>query len=281
MPRNSSARGAIFTAGLGFGVAAGVALGTLVIAPNLPGHDIDTGSAPALGVENPNQQDSSDNAPDPEPATNVAGTLTNRPVLVFRTENAPQSSFDELERQLENAGAINAGTITLNDRFFASDVDGVTRVAQLLAQALLLNPQTGEPKAPTEDRARALQTLRDTGFIDYEDATILPTQGVVLLTGDPAEEQAVANQAEFLDAMARGGGAPVAAGPVSGAGGKGLLGKLRSEGGDISTVDSVEAPGAATSVVLAVAERIAGRSGHYGVAGDADARTPAPGQDNE
>lgn len=279
MRRNSSGRGAIFTAGLGFGVAAGVALGALVIAPNIPGSDASAGQS-AQAAEDP--------ATAPEPATSsaqpaeedlaelVAGALADRPVLVFRTADADEAAQEELQQLLADSGAIDAGTITLNDKYFASDAEGVTKVSELLATALLLNPETGEPEAPTEDRARALQTLRDTGFIDYEDGTILPTQGVVLLTGEAGEENTVANQARFLDAVDRAGGATVAAGPIESAEDGALIASLRAEGARTSTVDSFGEPWAAASVVLAVAQRIGGESGNYGAAESADARTPEP-----
>ncbi|AIT61027.1 copper transporter [Corynebacterium doosanense] len=279
MRRNSSGRGAIFTAGLGFGVAAGVALGALVIAPSIPGADTSAGQS-AQAAEDP--------ATAPEPTTSsaqpteedsaelVAGALADRPVLIFRTADADEAAQEELQHLLAGSGAIDAGTITLNDKYFASDAEGVTKVSELLATALLLNPETGEPEAPTEDRARALQTLRDTGFIDYEDGTILPTQGVVLLTGKAGEENTVANQARFLDAVDRAGGATVAAGPIESAEDGALIATLRAEGARTSTVDSFGEPWAAASVVLAVAQRIGGESGNYGAAESADARTPEP-----
>lgn len=278
MRRNSTGRGAVFTAGLGFGVAAGVALGALVIAPNIPGADAPATSDSAAGsTENPGGDTSASAAPE-EPgqdeAEQVDGVLADRPVLVFRTADADAAAQEQLERLLASSGAIDAGTITLNDEYFASDSEGVTKVSELLGTALLLDPKTGEPEAPSEDRARALQTLRDTGFIDYEDGTILPTQGIILLTGDSVDPAAVDNQASFLDAMDRAGGATVAAGPAGAADDAALLGKLRAATSRTSTVDSADEPWAAASVVLAVAERIAGESGNYGAAGNADARTP-------
>lgn len=277
MRRNSSGRGAIFTAGLGFGVAAGVALGALVIAPNIPGSDTSTGQS-AQEAEDPatapEPSTSSAQPAEEDPAELVAGALADRPVLVFRTADANEAAQEELQQLLADSGAIDAGTITLNDKYFASDAEGVTKVSELLAAALLLNPETGEPEAPTEDRARALQTLRDTGFIDYEDGTILPTQGVVLLTGEASDENTVANQARFLDAVDRDGGATVAAGPIESAEDGALIATLRAEGARTSTVDSFGEPWAAASVVLAVAQRIGGESGNFGAAESADARTP-------
>lgn len=279
MRRNSSGRGAVFTAGLGFGVAAGVALGALVIAPNIPGAE-NTADNSATSTQRP--AESSEPAPtsaqpaEEDPAEDVAGVLADRPVLVFRTADADEAAQEELQGVLAASGAIDAGTITLNDKYFASDAEGVTKVSELLATALMLNPETGEPEAPTEDRARALQTLRDTGFIDYADGTILPTQGVLLLTGEASDENTVANQARFLDAMDRAGGATVAAAPVGSAEDGALIAALRNDDARTSTVDSFGEPWAAASVVCALAQRIDGESGHYGAADSADARSPEP-----
>lgn len=263
MPTNSSGKGGIFTAGLGFGVAAGVALGALVIAPHLPGPESDAASV--TQADQAGEDGGADLLREIGPDL-VAGALAERPVMILRTPDADPAVVDELSSLLATAGAIDAGAVTLTDSFFDSP-------DEKFAPAILLDPQTGEQLVPTEERAATLQALRGDGRIDYADGTILPAQAVVLVSGsDSAASDA---QAQLLAEIDADGGATVALGPAAGE--KTLLDALRTSDAETSTVDGAGEPWAQVAAVLAVAERIAGGSGDYGTGDKAQARIPALG----
>lgn len=300
-------RGGFITAGLGFGVAAGVALGALVIAPNLPYE------AGASGATDQEEQEA-DVSPTEEFAVAQLGaandmvsqlapgvsegTLADRPVLQLRTTDAETSGLDATRDLMTGAGAIDAGTIVLNPKFFSpagadelksiaastlpagaelstESLSSGTHAGQLLAAALLLDPETGEPMASTEDRALVLQSLRDAEFIDYPDGTVLPAQAIMLATGTGSDDLVVDNQVDFATALQDSGAVTVATGTIEAAADEAFLGRLRAADTAVSTVDSIGQPWAQFSVLLATVEQISGgESGDYGAAAAVDAPTP-------
>lgn len=306
MARNRNrGRGGFITAGLGFGVAAGVALGALVIAPNTPGV---AGSEPAQQEETEGDVSRTEeiavaqlgvaNDMVAQLAPGVAeGTLAERPVLQLHTADANAESLDATRDLMTGAGAIDAGTIVLNPKFFSpagadelktiaattlpagaelstESLSSGTHAGQLLAAALLLDPETGEPLAATEDRALVLQSLRDAEFIDYPDGTILPAQAFVLASGAGTDDLVVDNQVDFATAFKDSGAATVATGTIEAAADEAFLGRLRADEAAVSTVDSISQPWAQLSVLLATVEQIAGGNGDYGAAAAVDAPTP-------
>lgn len=314
MAKRRSGRGGVLVAGLGLGVAAGVALGTLVLAPNIPSENNSAVEASAA-AEPPTKQSpeaEEGHAPDQEgwsqpdddavaalgPAL-VAGSLEERPVLVVRTADSDESGTDRLAELAGQAGAVDAGRIVLTEKFFdresadelrsladnslpagaelsAKSTSSGMHAGELLAAALLLDPDSAEPQASTEDRQLVLTTLREAGFIEYEEGTIRPAQGVLLATGDSAEPPAAA---EFAEALKAGGAATVVTGPRTSAD-DGVIAVLREEGSQVSTVDTAEQSWARVSAVLALAEQMGGGAGAYGLGDGADGTVPTPG-DND
>lgn len=298
--------------GLGFGIAAGVLLGTLVIAPNMPEgsgptigaarQDVDTANARADIAEA--QAASADSVVAELAVSAVQGVLADRPVLVIRTADAVAEDVAGVDKLLADAAAVNAGTITLGEDFFTSvgadqlktivantlpagaqlsedRLDPGLHAGEALGSALLLNPESGEEQATSEERALLLQALRDPRFLDYEDGTILPAQVIVVVTGDSdgsgEESLAARNLADFVTALdARGNGA-VLAGRIHTAADTGAVGILRANPENaVSTVDSVDRAVGRMATVLSVREQLAGESGSYGSAESAEAASPAP-----
>ncbi|WP_018295440.1 copper transporter [Corynebacterium lubricantis] len=292
--------------GLGFGVALGVALGTLVIAPALNiGGPVASEQATAQPADNQAdtqaaeaQAQAADEVVAGSSSELVADTLTDRPVVVLVASDAPPESVDAVTDLLDQAGALNSGQITLTEKFFDQDsTDELMSLisntlpagAQLsednlspgihagesLGSALMYDPETGEPLSSVADRALVLQTLREQGFIDYEDGTVLPAQGAVVLTGDGESEHAASVLADFATALSTRGDAVVAAGGESAAAGEGAIGQLRAEGPtDVSTVDSLDRAWAQVATVLALQEQFTGGAGAYGVAENTDSVMP-------
>ena len=315
MTKKKSGRAGYWWAGLGWGVAAGVALGTLVLAPNLPGAGAGGGAttvqaqldeATRAAEINAVQADVSDDAVGQLIPGVVADTLVRRPVLVMSTADADAKDVDAVRWLLGAAAADDAGHIRLTEKFLDRDhadelktlvtstlpagaqlsedsLHPGTHAGEALGSALLLDPGTAEPAASSADRAVVLQSLREAGFIDYPDGTIRPAQVVVVITGanDGSGEGgfAAGTLANFSMALDGRGNGVVLAGRVESAADRGAIGLVRAnESGvaNVSTVDSLEREFARGATVLAVTEQLAGEAGVYGAAAEATAAMPDP-----
>lgn len=307
----SRGRGALFIAGIAFGVAAGTAFGTYVLAPNLPENSdpnapssADLAAAEETAAVNGVQADQADSIIGHIVEDLVAGQLQDRPVLIMHTTDAEQTDIDDVAWLLQRAGAVNAGRIQLEEEFFNQDnadqlksivtntlpagaqlsetqLDPGTHAGEALGSGLMLNPESGEPQASTAERALLLGALRDTGYISYEDGTILPGQVVVLVTGDSdgtgESSYAAESQSLFARALDSRGSGVVVAGRIHTAADTGVIGRLRANpdaAANVSTVDSVGRTWGKMATVLSVRDELAGQSGAYGSAASAEAASP-------
>ena len=304
--------------GLGFGAALGIALGTLVIAPNM-----DSGSGPGgestsevrekygkLVLDNniaEAQLDSADSVMGDLGRYVVDGSLAQRPVMVVSMPDADDADVKAVKDLLGSADSTDAGSIKLTEKFVAQEsadkllslvtttlpagakldkkkIDSGTHAGQALAAGLMMDAETTEPLASVDDRATLLRALRDAGYIDYKDGTILPAQAVVVVGGGmtPGEEDdsaaakyAIDTTVNFLEGFDSVDTAMVYAGRVESAGDDGVLDKLRADKTKISTVDSIDHPVSQMASVLAVKEQLDGGHGVYGSAANADSAAPA------
>ncbi|WIM68783.1 copper transporter [Corynebacterium breve] len=326
MASRKSGRAGWLLSGLGFGIAGGVALGTLVLAPameagssNSASSEIAPGSSES-DIAEPKKSEADEKAIEIADAQAeaadgviadfasdaVGGSLDQRPVLILRTADADAADVEAVARFVEQAGAEDSGQITLTEKFFDKDqADGLKSIvantlpagAQLsedkmapgvhagesLGAALMYDPETSEPIASVDDRALVLQTLREDGYIDYEDGTIRPAQGIILVSGDSdgAGEGSFAAKmlVDVATALDSRGNAVVLAGRIHSASDDGAIGILRADAdgaGKVSTVDSVDRVWGQMATVLALREQIDGGSGSYGAAASAEASSPAP-----
>ncbi len=313
MARNSSGVGGWLVAGLGFGVAAGVALGALVIAPNIPDGD-STGPSVSQGDVDGAREDaeiaeaqaaSADSVIAELADDAVEGALTDRPVMVMHSASALPEDVDAVAGLLDASGAVDAGRITLGESFFTQagadqlksivantlpagaqlsteNLDPGTHAGEAMGSALMLNPESGEEQATSDERALLLTTLRDSGFVDYEDGTILPAQIVVLVVGDSdgagEDSFAARNVASFARALDSRGNGAVLSGRIRTAADTGPVGLIRADeqaAEAVSTVDSVDRAWGRMATVLAAREQLDGEAGAYGSAASAEAATPA------
>lgn len=304
--------------GLGFGAALGIAVGTLVIAPNM-----DSGSGPGgestsevrekygkLVVENniaEAQLDSADSVMGDLGRYVVDGSLAQRPVMVVSMPDADDADVKAVKDLLGSADSTDAGSIKLTEKFVAQEsadkllslvtttlpagakldkkkIDAGTHAGQALAAGLMMDAETTEPLASVDDRATLLRALRDAGYIDYKDGTILPAQAVVVVGGgmtpgekddSAAAKYAIDTTVNFLEGFDSVDTAMVYAGRVESAGDDGVLDKLRADKTKISTVDSIDHPVSQMASVLAVKEQLDGGHGVYGSAANADSAAPA------
>ena len=304
--------------GLGFGAALGIALGTLVIAPNM-----DSGSGPGgestsevrekygkLVLDNniaEAQLDSADSVMGELGRYVVDGSLVQRPVMVVSMPDADDADVKAVKDLLGSADYTDAGSIKLTEKFVAQEsadkllslvtttlpagakldkkkIDAGTHAGQALAAGLMMDAKTTEPLASVDDRATLLRALRDAGYIEYKDGTILPAQAVVVVGGGmtPGEEDdsaaakyAIDTTVNFLEGFDSVDTAMVYAGHVESAGDDGVLDKLRADKTEISTVDSIDHPVSQMASVLAVKEQLDGGHGVYGSAANAESAAPA------
>ncbi|WKD61118.1 Copper transporter MctB precursor [Corynebacterium ciconiae DSM 44920] len=309
----SSGSASVAVAGVAFGVAAGVLLGTYALAPNLPGDSVGTlkseSSKKVDQLESQSkiaaaQADAADSVAQNVAEAVVQGTLTDTPVLVLRTHDAVGEDFDVINDLLEKAGASSAGSIKLDEKFFSPEgadklksiitntlpagaqlseerMDPGYHAGEALAQALLRKPDSEEGRASDADRDALLEALKEAGYVDFDDGGFTPAAAVVILSGDSqdSEEGAVAakNIAEFAEAMDGGEGATVLAGRYSAAAENGPVGIARDTAEiaeTVTTVDSINRSYARMSVVLAVKQQLEGGSGAYGAAPNAEAAHP-------
>ncbi|MEX3514223.1 MULTISPECIES: copper transporter [unclassified Corynebacterium] len=298
-------------AGLGFGVAAGVALGALVLAPSMDTTQAGGGTSDSSDYEKAVQDkeiaraqaNSSDSVVREFSADTVRDTLSDRPVLVISTPDAADGDLRGLQSLLHSAGAPKAGHLKLTEDFFTQDkadelksivantlpagaklsedkISPGTHAGQALGAAMLMDPDDAQPLASVDDRAQLLQALRKAGFIDYEDGTMRPAQAVLLVTGSEKEGYATETLGTFAEALEEVGGNTVLAGRVEQAAPDGVIGSLRGSDSQVSTVDSVDRSFARMAAVLAIAEQLDGGHGAYGSAASAEAAAPAKPESN-
>jgi len=143
--------------GLGFGVAAGVALGTLVLAPNMPEGSGRNTAELAAAEERADiaeaQASSADSVVGDLAAGAVHDTLGDRPVLVLRTADAAEEDVAGVATLLAQAGAVDAGTITLAEQFLtAQGADQLKSIVPTPCRPVRSSPRTASTRACTPGR---------------------------------------------------------------------------------------------------------------------------------
>lgn len=312
MPGKTGGRTGLVVAGIGFGLAVGVAFGTLGLAPNLAG-----AAGPATGSASQDREQLEQQAKINEAQANsadavmaeisrpaVADALSSHSVLIMRTNDAADEDVAALRALLRNSGADFAGGIKLEQRFFSQDgadtlktivtntlpagaqlsennLEPGTHAGEALGSALLLKKDEDTAQAAPGERDALLTALRDGGFISYEEGTISPAQVVLIVTGDSdgsgGATFAAHNLASFTQALDHRGSGAVLAGRIHAASDTGAIGLVRAAAGEHkpSTVDSVGREWGRVAALYALRERVDGGSGDYGSAASAEAASPA------
>lgn len=250
-------RGALVLAGLAWGTALGVALGSLVIAPAL-----EEVRGTAEGTEqaesaNPRAEEAEAQAEEAnallaeESGTILADSLKGSAVIVLRAPGAAADDAARIRELLDAAGADNAGEVTLTEKFLAQgsadqlgsiiantlpagaqlsvDARSPSRHAGQSLAAALFSDGAGSARATPEDRGFVLSTLAEAGFLEYTGADLAAADAAVIVGGPDGEDSfadgALADFAAGLDAES----APVVL-ALPGAGNDGVAGALASRG---------------------------------------------------
>ncbi|KXW62767.1 channel-forming protein [Mycolicibacterium phlei DSM 43072] len=225
----------------------------------------------------------------------VRDALGGKSVVLFRTPDAADDDVDAVARLVAEAGGSVTGTVALTQQFVDANaaekllsvvnspivpagrqlsttaVDQGSQAGDLLGIALLIDR---DPKVvPVDDVSRdtVLATLRDTGFITYDDR-VGAADGAVIVTGGPLGDDA-GNRGATVARLAAGlsphGAGTVIAGRDGSGSGTGAVAVVRSDAAlanAVSTVDDVDSQSGRITTVLAVADLInGGRTGQYGI----------------
>jgi hypothetical protein len=218
----------------------------------------------------------------------LAGRLASAKVLILATD-AGQDNVEPVARMLGLAGATVTGRIVLRDQFLDPgqtdalldlattalpptvagglpvSADGVSASAALLA-AVLLNPSAAVTPA---DQHAVLVAYASRNYLTGADSVTAPSDVVVLMTGPPDTGPAAglrnAALLSVVDRFDQAGHVVVAAPTDTGSGN--VVAQLRAGAhrSTVSTVDNVGTPQGRLVTAWAVAEQLAGRSGHFGV----------------
>ena len=208
-------RAGLIAAGLGWGLALGVALGALVLAPAMPG-SVDLGFSEFKPEAKANvdeealaaaegRAEEADDLLAQESGSIVSGALKDVAVTIVRTAEADADDVESVRWLLNAAGASDSGELTLTERFTdqagadelstivantlpsgaqlsVQDRSPGTHAGESLAAVLLSDGASGESKTSPEDRTLVLETLQQAGFIEFS-GSLVPAEAIVIVDG--------------------------------------------------------------------------------------------------
>ncbi|PLA34925.1 copper transporter [Corynebacterium amycolatum] len=216
-----------FTAGVtgaALGVAAGAALGAYVLNPAGAGIDFGTGAASerdeavARADAQQARADEANRIIEPIVGEIVKDSLKDVPVLVIATPDATDEQLAGVSETLRAAGAPDAGVLKLTDKSLSSagadelkdtvatslpadvQLDPERRepgrqAGQALAPVLELDKDGGE-RASAVDRKLLLEALKGGGFVEYEEGTLRPAAGIVIVGNHGTVSRAAIDKGE-------------------------------------------------------------------------------------
>jgi hypothetical protein len=237
-------------------------------------------------------------------ATEVApmllnGKLANRNVLLVKlggSDDDVNTATAGIATTLQTAGAKVVGTVTIKDKFTAptsndvlldlaessvppsisgalpNQANGVDTSAALLATVLV-----GKAGTPQVEGARTVLSAYETdGYIGLDGDFKVPAEAIIFVAGAPASGK---------DAKERNAAAVTIASRldlngrlvVAGLSASGLVSSVRDDASiakSVSTVDNAVTAYGQVAAVMALVERIGGKTGHYGIGSGASSLLP-------
>ncbi|GGM07190.1 copper transporter [Dactylosporangium sucinum] len=237
-------------------------------------------------------------------ATEVApmllnGKLTNRNVLLVKFDGSDDdvdAATEGIANTLETAGAKLTGTLTIKEKFTAAtssdflldladssappavsgalpaESNGVDTSAALLAAVLV--GKSGA--AQVEGTRTVLSSYERNGFIGLQGDFKTPAEAVIVVAGAPASgKDAKERNAAALTIASRFDLAGRVV--VAGLSANGLVSAVRGDASiakSVSTVDNAVTAYGQVAAVMAVVERLGGKTGHYGIGDGATSLLP-------
>ena len=225
----------------------------------------------------------------------VAGTLTHQNVLLVGMPGAGTSVEDSIAQQVAAAGGKVTGRIQLTGDYI--DVRRGTDISALATGPVhpigLTLPETSDAgrlggallafvllgKGQATDMRQVLGGFSELHMLS-ESSSVAPSKTVIVVgTGPlPANGYAATTELAFVTALQQAGGHVVVAGDGTSATGHGLVGLTRGANirSTVSTVDNADTAMGQVTSVLALADIVKSRVGHYGTQDGADALFPTP-----
>jgi hypothetical protein len=237
----------------------------------------------------------------------VAGRLKGAGVLVVVAPQAGSALVDGVTHALKSGGATISGQVQLTSdyvdprlatglrdfvtspgvlpagfRLPRSNDSGVLAGSRLAD--VLMQPTSGDAPSNSE-RQQVLAGFSQLGVLRLVSKQITPSDYAVVVASDAQTGANPSAQAGTLSDLAgaldsQGKGAVVAGtGPV--AGDNGVIGNIRQDkaiSAKVSTVDDADRASGQVITVLALADQSKGKTGQYGVAGNAESTFPSNGQ---
>jgi Copper transport outer membrane protein, MctB len=236
------------------------------------------------------------------------GVLAGQQVVLVLAPGAPGSVTSGIGQALSMAGAKVTGQLQLDSSFFDTSAAASQKLAvvagqyaqpagvipagtaqaqasEVLAHVIMTQDGPGQPVPGQRDpvSVHALQALASGGYLTksgqpWDRATL----AVVVIPATPQttddtnpESQALVTLAQQLNLAGLG---TVVAGTVSGSGPGSAIDVMRAGGraGHLSSVDDADYPIGQVVVAQALADRLHGRSGSYGVTATASTAGPSP-----
>jgi hypothetical protein len=219
----------------------------------------------------------------------IGNRLSGKRVLLVTTTDADKDYLDGVAEALETvAGAKITGRLSIQKKFvdpanneelldlvatvtppgvtgLPANSNGVETSAALLAASLL----DREPAVDALDRRKVLSAYKDQSYVISSDVAG-PAEAVVVLAGAPYTEKDADKLNGALKAVLAqfDKAGPVVVGAESSAGAGNLVATVRGDEAlskPVSTVNNAGSPQGRAAVLLALAEQLEGRSGHYGI----------------
>jgi len=228
----------------------------------------------------------------------IGNRLAGKRILLVTTTDAGKDYIDGVADALETvAGAKITGRLAIQKKFvdpankeelldlvarvtppgvtgLPANSNGAETSAALLAATLM----DRDPAVDPLDRRKVLSAYREDSYVISPDVTG-PAEAVVVLAGPPYTEKdadrlngALKTFVEQFDKTS-----PIVVAGESTAGAGNLVATVRGDSAlskPVSTVDNAGSPQGRAAVLLALADQMEGRSGHYGVAGGSTSLLP-------
>jgi hypothetical protein len=232
----------------------------------------------------------------------IDNRLAGKRVLLVTTTDAGKDYIDGVADALETVGGAKiTGRLSIQKKFvdpankeemldlaaylvaelkspgvtgLPANSNGVETSSALLAAMLI----DRDPAVEQDDRRAVLTAYKEQAYLISPDVAG-PAEAIVVLAGAPYTEKdadklngGLKMLVEQFDKVA-----PIVVGGESTAGAGNLVGTVRGDSAlakPVSTVDNAGSPQGRAAVLLALAEQLEGRTGHYGVAGGATSLLP-------
>jgi hypothetical protein len=238
----------------------------------------------------------------------LRNVLAGQQIVIVLAPGAPGSVTSGVGQALNTAGAKVTGQLQLDPSFFDASAAASQKLAQvaeryaqpagvalagtaqaqaseLLAHVIMTQDGPGQPAPGQRDpvSVQAVQGLAGGGYLTksgqpWDRATL----AVVIIPATPQTADDTNSESQVLVTLAQqlnlAGLGTVVAGTVSGSGPGSAIDVMRAGGraGHLSSVDDADYPIGQIVVAQALADRLRGRSGSYGVTATASASGPSP-----